>query len=471
MGQWLLENKPQVLLERIVSQGQRILELEQQLKEQQQQNEYLQQQISELERAGKRQAAPFRRRPSKRQSNPKRPGRKANHPGQWRHRPPEEAVSERIEVALEQCPHCAGELKACHHQVLEQTILEIPPVKPQVIRLRTYRQTCPHCQQLAESHHRLQVSKARGAASTHLGPRSLGIAASLHHQLGLSMRKSCQALEELLGLKLSPGGLSQALQRIAHQLTPEYDQLLETLRQAPVMHMDETGWWVAGPGYWLWVVTNAQGTYYRVVPARNRETAKALIGQNFDGVLVTDCLNIYDGLEPPQQKCYAHHLKALAEALATPSGQKSLYLLELRALLHGALLLKKAKHWLEPKTSQQWRQALETRAEQLLTTPRGDPDDAQCRLEERLRQRLSKQQEHLFTFLDYPAVEATNNQAERQLRPAVISRKISCGNKTEAGAATWQVLASLAATCAQKGESFIQKVADAMVLHPSPQGQ
>ena len=65
-------------------------------------------------------------------------------------------------------------------------------------------------------------------------------------------------------------------------------------------------------------------------------------------------------------------------------------------------------------------------------------------------------------------VEATNNRAERQLRPAVISRKISCGNKTEQGANTWAVLVSLAATAAQKGDSFIAQVAQAMVLKTEP---
>ncbi len=43
---------------------------------------------------------------------------------------------------------------------------------------------------------------------------------------------------------------------------------------------------------------------------------------------------------------------------------------------------------------------------------------------------LNKQRDHLFTFLDHEGVDATNNLAERQLRPAVIARKISCGNKT-----------------------------------------
>ncbi|MGB3298217.1 MAG: transposase, partial [Phormidesmis sp.] len=69
-----------------------------------------------------------------------------------------------------------------------------------------------------------------------------------------------------------------------------------------------------------------------------------------------------------------------------------------------------------------------------------------------------------FTFLDHRAVNATNNLAERQLRPAVISRKLSCGNKTTNGANTWAILASLAATAQQQGDSFTAQVARVVVL-------
>jgi transposase len=115
---------------------------------------------------------------------------------------------------------------------------------------------------------------------------------------------------------------------------------------------------------------------------------------------------------------------------------------------------------------QQARQFLAQRFEQLLAQPRAQPNDPQSQQEEKIRQRLFKQQDHLLTFLDYPQVEATNNQAERQLRPAVISRKISCGNKTEQGASTWEILASLAATAHQQGISFIDHVAQKVVLKP-----
>ena len=95
----------------------------------------------------------------------------------------------------------------------------------------------------------------------------------------------------------------------------------------------------------------------------------------------------------------------------------------------------------------------------LLESPRAQTQ------EEQVRMRLWKQRDHLFTFLERAAVPATNNLAERQLRPAVIARKISCGNKTAQGAQAWQVLASLAASCRQSRRSFIQWVAECVPLH------
>ena len=89
-----------------------------------------------------------------------------------------------------------------------------------------------------------------------------------------------------------------------------------------------------------------------------------------------------------------------------------------------------------------------------------------CVHEEAVRVRLWKQRDHLFVFLEHPGVDATNNLAERQLRPAVIRRKLSCGNRSHRGARTFEILASLAATCRQRGEDFLQMATNAARLQP-----
>jgi transposase len=275
------------------------------------------------------------------------------------------------------------------------------------------------------------------------GPQALALAADLNKAKGLSMRKTCAVLRDCFGLQLSPGGFSQALDRLAAKIKPQYDAIATELRQAPVLHSDETSWWVAGPGWRLWVFTALRFTFYVVAQSRGRDLLNDILEKDFRGVLVSDCLAIYDDATTVQHKCYAHHHKAIRKANELHPQHGEGFLCEVAAMLRAAVALQKQKAFLSLETFSDLRQALEHKAVQLLEPPRGEPN------EEAVRNRLNKQRDHLFTFLDHDSVHATNNLAERQLRPAVVARKISCGNKTIKGAQTWQILASLAATCAQ----------------------
>jgi len=246
--------------------------------------------------------------------------------------------------------------------------------------------------------------------------------------------------------------------RLAAKVKPQYDALATELRQAPALHSDDSSWWVAGPGWWLWVFTTQLLTFYVVAQSRGPDLLNDILGKDFGGVLVTDCLAIYDETTAVQQKCYAHHPKAIRKAKDLHPQQGEGFLCEVAAMLRAAVALQKQKAELSPQTFSDLLLALQDKAVQLLEPTRSEPN------EESVRNRLDKQRDHLFTFLDHDGVEATNNLAERQLRPAVIARKISCGNKTPKGARTWQILTSLAATCAQRATSFIAALARAAPL-------
>jgi hypothetical protein len=79
-----------------------------------------------------------------------------------------------------------------------------------------------------------------------------------------------------------------------------------------------------------------------------------------------------------------------------------------------------------------------------------------------------KQRRHLLGCLYEPAAEPTNNRAERALRPAVIARKISCGNKTERGRDCWQILSSIGATCSQRMVDFVDYLSCHLPLTAQP---
>lgn len=447
-GQWAVEHILRLTLENV--------QLKRQLEEAQAQVKKQDEQLEEWQRQAHRQAAPFRRLETERNPHPARPGRKAGHTGFYRPRP--DHIDAQISVPLECCPQCRGPVS--EKSSLTQYIEEIPVVRPHVTALTTEEGWCEHCQCEVGSTHPLQVSRAGGAAGVQLGPRALALACDLNKAKGLSMRKTVAVLGEHFGLKLTPGGLALLVQRVGRKVQPEYEQMAVQLRQSSVVHADETSWWVGGPGWWLWVFTTPAMTLYVVVQSRAAGVALGIIGEDFAGVLVSDCLAIYDGLNPLQQKCYSHHLKAVSEACQTHPQQGEGYLLDVQALLRTALWLKALQTEGEPERFALCLRNLRLRAHALLDNPRAQPQ------EEKVRMRLWKQRDHLFTFLERADVPATNNLAERQLRPAVIARKISCGNKTAKGAQAWQTLVSISATCRQIGRSFIQFVAERLPLQP-----
>jgi hypothetical protein len=417
----------------------------------------LQERIEALERQAHRSAAPFRRdeRNKKPPEQHGRPGRKPGHPPAYRARP--DHVDERIEVLLPACPRCGGPVTGV--TPCEQFIEDLPPARPHVTHLVTYVGHCPTCGEV-RSTHSLQVSTASGAAGTHLGPRALALAAQLNKEFGLTTRTCVRILQSLGGLRLTPGGLVQALHRVAGKVQSWYDELVTDLRSRPAVHVDETSWWVGGPGHWLWAFTAPTATVYHVDASRGRDVVREMLGDDFGGVLVSDCLATYENLPYTMQKCYAHHLKAIAQAREGKPEDRRLFFDQLAGLLKSALVFGRLRSELPPEEAARIRRRLDEQADAQILPVRRDPE------EERLAARLRKRRHWLFTFLDRPGVEPTNNRAERALRPAVIARKLSCGNKTPHGKHTWEVLTSLTATCRQTARDFVESLRP--YLRPTP---
>ena len=457
-------------------------------------NRRLRDERDDAERAGKRQAAPFRTEAKKRSSSPSRPGRKGGHEASYRSEP--EEIDTRVEVPLTCCPEC--EAPVSDVRPIRQVIEEIPPITPQVVELTTYRGDCDQCGPV-ETTHPLKTTSATGAAGTGLGPRAQALALTLREHHGLTLRRVCKILKDGFGLTLTAGGLAHMEQRCADRLEAEEKRLIAAARRAKVQHVDETSWWVAHPRgipsegtdskqkplQWLWVFADEEQTLYRVDPRRRREVVHEVLGSDFPGVLVSDCLNIYDEATPIQHKCYAHHLKAISRAQAdhtARTGASSDYLAAVRGMLKGAQALKSVREdigteatgtettgteAMPPSVFEAKRSALEATADRLLQSGRADSqaegsltegsltEGSLTEEEDKIRRRLKKQRDHLFTFLEVEAVPATNNRAERRLRPAVIRRKLSSGNRTPRGAQAFERIASVVQTCVQQGRSVI----------------
>jgi transposase len=432
---------------------QRIAELESELAKERAISQALRDRVQQLEadlavlkQAGKRQATPFARRTHV--AEPKRRGRKAGQ-GTFAHRSPPgpEQVKETQDVPLSGCPECGGPLTDL--KAHEQFVVDIPPVQPVVTRYVTHSGYCAACRQRVRSHHPEQTSDATGAAGVVVEPRAKALAADLKHRLGASYGKVCEVINDAFGLKVTRGGWCQADQRLAEQARPVYVELIEALRACAVVHSDETGWRIGLLSAWLWVFTNQHITVYAIRESRGHEVVIEILGQAFKGILVSDCFLAYDDRalrDWLKQKCVGHLLRNLSELEETKTGGAVRFAREVTALLRCALTLKAEKPNLSSDLFAQRAAALEVELDALIDSHRRltDPDNV------RLAKRLRKQRPHVLRFLYVDGLDATNNQAERQLRPGVITRKTSGCNCTDSGAEAHSILGSILATCRQQ---------------------
>ena len=411
----------------------------------------LEAQLAAAHRSGKRQATPFARRARK--ADPQKPGRKKGQ-GRFasRAQPRPEQITETKTTPLPACPHCAGPVqdRATH----EQFQIEIPAVQPTVTCFVTESGYCPACAARVHSVHPEQISTAHGAAGVVLGPRLKAFAADLHHRLGVSYGKIADLLREMFGLPVTRGGLAQANTRLARTARPIYEHLIELLRQSAVVHVDETGWRIGALAAWLWVFTNTRITVYEIANSRGHDVVLTILGREFRGILVADSFVAYDAAALAdwlQQKCVAHLLRNLHEVLERKQGRARQFAQEVLAVLRDALALKAGAPDLRAPEYEAAALALEERLDRLLDPRRRLRDADNVRLAARLR----KHRPDILRFLYWEEVDATNNLAERQLRPAVITRKTGGCNRSESGARTHSILASVLATCRQQAISIL----------------
>jgi transposase len=414
-------------------------------------------------RRGRRQATPFSR--EKPKADPKPPGRRAGE-GEFRHRsPPTEAeITHRHEVPLPCCPSCGGEIQERQRHVHYQ--LDLPEVKPIWSRFETERGTCGSCGLHVESRHPEQLSTAMGAAAVSVGPRAKALSSDLKHRLGVPYRKISDLFATAFELEISAAALQQADARLAAKAKPLYEELIAALRERVHVHADETGWRIGALSAWLWVFTGEQITVYTIEPRRSHEVILKILGEEFEGVLVSDCFVAYDHhrfADWLHQKCFAHLLKDLSRLAEAPSRSAAGFARAVARVLRAALVLGSGREGVDRKLYHQRRNEVEAELDRLLERPpRRDPDAR------RMYKRLLKQRDRLFTFLLEPGLDATNNPAERMLRPGVITRKTGGCNRTAEGAEAHAVLASILVTLKQQGRHVLRALEAVLTAPGTP---
>ena len=362
---------------------------------------------------------------------------------------PNEAEIDREEKQpLDGCPECGGAVSdVTEHEHIE---VDIPPVKPVITRYRTQSGWCGCCEKRVRSRHPDQISQATGAAGVVIGPRAKALAADLKHHMGVSYGRISDLFETVFGLSVARSTWCQAESKLVARAQPVYEQLIADICKSAAVHVDETGWRIGTLSAWLWVFCNAEITVYSIRSgegARGHGVVLEILGDAFEGVLVSDRFSAYDAKALDQwvkQKCLSHLLRNLSDLSQSRQSEHVAFAETVSQVLRDALVLAKQVDGLDAQDYAKAAAAIEKRFDEALSSQPREPvyDHAA-----RMARGLDKQRQHLFRFLYTEGLDATNNQAECDLRPAVITRKVGGCNRSDAGADNHAVLASILTTC------------------------
>lgn len=342
-------------------------------------------------------------------------------------------------------------------EVVEQWQEEVPEPAPLVRLFRIHVGCCTSCRRRVQPRHGLQTSDALGAAAVSLGPRAVAILVELNKGLGIAHRKCAVILEQLTGIRVTPGGVAQAVARAGRSAEPTYQAMLDSVADAPVVAPDETGWRVGGQRAWLWAFVSELVTVYRIMPGRGYHDAAEVLGTDFAGVLERDGWAPYRRfVNASHQTCLAHLLRRCHELIEDSVAGQARVPHTLRRILQDALALRDRRDTgqITERGLTRAVRRLERRVDTLMSGHPTHPPNV------KLLNHVANERDHLFTFLKVEGVQATNWRAEHALRPAVVTRKVWGGNRTRDGADTQQTLQSLLRTCHQQGADAIAVITE-----------
>jgi len=368
--------------------------------------------------------------------SPKKRGGLFGHIGWFRKKPTR--IDTTRELRLSACPECGSddmsECKKVEEHIQEDIIL------PQVeaILYRRHHYYCKKCKRVVSSKGSGELTRSR------IGPTAKSFAVFLRYAVKISERDVQALFEKAFGLKIAASSIAGFRDKLKEEALPLYEKLLKALRKGRFIHADETGWKVSGDNYWLWKFSNKKVCVSHIDPSRGQAVVDRIIGDTYNGVLISDFLSAYNKIETKaKQRCLVHILRDLKKVMEYWHDDTEVmsYCLRLEKIFTDAMDLHKEYKVRKRDTIYcKRRQAL---AESLKDFSFPNPSK---RILKRFAKRLERHKNEILTFLYEKNIDFHNNHAEQQIRPDVIFRKVTFGNRSAKGAQAHSVIMSVLQT-------------------------
>lgn len=386
-------------------------------------------------------------------SRPKKRGGLFGHVGWFRKKP---KTPDRIEeIRLSACPLCGSkDLSECGH-IEEHTQEDIILPQTEVVQYRRHHYYCKVCKKT--------VSSAGGGElpKSYIGPKAKSLAAFLKYVIKVSDRDIRIIFRKVFNMDIAVSTITGFRGQIKRKGLAIYRQLLEELKKGSFIHGDETGWSLDGIGYWLWKFSNKSICYSHIDKSRGQKVVESVLGKSYDGVLISDFLSAYNRISTKaKQRCLVHLFRDLKKVIEYWHDDKEVlrYCKRLKKLLEDAITLYREYQ------SKEWDEKYYTKRARLNDSLKDFSfPNPNKRILKRFTNRLARHKNEMLTFLYIKDIDPHNNHAEQQIRPDVIFRKITFGNRSVSGAQNHSVLMTILQTAKLNNMDPIKTLEDILL--------
>jgi transposase len=358
-----------------------------------------------------------------------------------------------VDARLDACPHCAAAFPA-EQQTPQQVYdrIELPPIKPDVTRVRLFGGSCACC-----------GTRATAPAPSGLEPGSpfgqsvAALVIYLHYAHAIGLERLTALMGEMFALSISEGAISNMLSRAREPLLAAAAAIGETVTASAVVCSDETSARVTGKTWWEWVFVGTLAVLHIIRPSRGKAVVQELFGAVQPMVWVSDMLGSQRGHGAQWQVCLAHLLRDARYAVECGD---TAFSAAFKRLLLRAIAIGRRRDSLKDTTLKQYQDDLDRRLDRIMATvPIREPG-------RKLRKRIAANRVHLFVFVTNRCVPYTNNISERNLRPSVIFRKVTNGFRCQWGAETYAAFRSVVSTAKANRTAVLDAIRSARNCSP-----
>jgi transposase len=383
-----------------------------------------------------------------RQHSEKKRGAPKGHRGATRTKP--DHVDEHRLYSLDHCPNCSANKD--NITIYNETVVyeeRIIPQKRYVTKKIRQHGYCNVCHE--------KISAYVPDGMYHFHPETQAIIAAKQIEERLTFRLIENSFDTFSDFHITPQGALNVFERVGTILLPVYDYLGHLLRDTAYLYADETTWPINGIKNWSWYFGNELMSYYQFATSRNQTVPQNILGKSYNGILIIDGYKGYN-IDCLIQRCWIHLNRKIEQLMEMPFitelGKE--FLLNLHENISQPIL-KIHKQFRENKISQsiyqQWGNEIKKKYFDLVANTATLSEIRDKKIINWLKER-EKEQDQLFTFIDYPEIKVHTNDAETALRPEVIYRKISGGHRTENGAQNYAIIMSIWQTCNKNNIDF-----------------